>query len=110
MTTYSPGDIVYAPMTYVGQAGSKLRPALVLLDSGDQDIVIARITSRPPRDPYDVRISDWNAAGLRSASTVRLSKVATIPRAQIIKQLGKLSRSDRASVRAVLQKITDLWS
>jgi mRNA interferase MazF len=97
MTTYKSGDVLYAPLDYVGSTGRKPRPLVVLLDTGDQDVVVARVTGHLPRD------------GLPRASTLRLSKVATIPCAQVIKQLGTLSAADRAAVQATLQKIIDDW-
>jgi len=107
MTTYNPGDVIYAWLQYVDYPEGKRRPLLVVLDAGDQDVVVARITGHPPRDAYDIRITQLTSAGLPKASTIRLSKIATIPRATIIKKLGKLSSADRDSVRHILQNIAN---
>lgn len=109
MMTYNVGDVLYAPVTYVGGSRHKERPVLVLLDTGDLDLVIARITSRQPRDSYDIPLTDLASAGLPKNSTVRLSKLVTIPRAEIVKTLGKLGKQDRASIRDTLQAIADSW-
>ncbi len=54
--------------------GSKVRPALVLLDTGDDDFVAAPITSQPRLSDYDLAIETWRAAGLNVASSVRIHK------------------------------------
>jgi mRNA interferase MazF len=42
----SPGEIVLPSFLYVDTIRVKRRPALVLLDIGDEDIVVARVTSQ----------------------------------------------------------------
>ena len=54
------------------------RPALVLLDTGDADLVLARVTSRAARTANDVEIEEWQKAGLLLPSIVRLDKLATL--------------------------------
>ncbi len=58
--------------------GSKRRPALVLLNTGDDDIVLARIASQPQQTKFDVDLKEWLAAGLDLPSIVRLDKLATL--------------------------------
>lgn len=58
--------------------GSKRRPALVLLNTGDDDIVLARIASQPQQTEFDVDLKEWLAAGLDLPSIVRLDKLATL--------------------------------
>jgi mRNA interferase MazF len=41
MINYQPGDLVLVAFPFTG-GGSKVRPALVLLDTGDDDILVAR--------------------------------------------------------------------
>ena len=86
---------------------SPRRPALVLLDTGDNDLVAARITSRPPRDDYDVEISEWRQAGLLLPSVARLDKVATLDKRRVERRLGMLTDIDMTSVANVLRQI---WS
>jgi len=58
--------------------GSKRRPALVLLNTGDDDIVLARIASQPQQTEFDVDLKEWLAVGLDLPSIVRLDKLATL--------------------------------
>jgi mRNA interferase MazF len=46
MAAYAAGDIVLLQFPFTDTAGSKRRPALVLLDTGDDDIVVARVTGQ----------------------------------------------------------------
>ena len=50
MNVYRPGDVVLLVYPFTSGEGAKKRPALVLLDTGDDDVVAARITSQAPRD------------------------------------------------------------
>ncbi len=43
---------------FTGRQGAKRRPALVLLDTGDSDIVVARVTGQARQSPYDIEITD----------------------------------------------------
>jgi len=84
----------------------KRRPGLVLLDAGDDDIVVARVTSQPPQAPFDVQILEWKQAGLLLPSVVRLDKVATLEKRLVGRRLGFLMQADWQRVRA---KTHDLW-
>lgn len=42
---YLGGEIVLLSFPFADATGTRRRPALVLLDTGDEDLVVARITS-----------------------------------------------------------------
>ena len=109
MTNYQPGDLVLVAFPYAGGTQTKQRPALVILDMGNADIVVARVTTQLYRTPYDVTITDWQAAGLVAPSVVRTHKVATIEKALIRRQLGRLQPGDRQRVSSVLQHTYGQW-
>lgn len=102
MTPYKFGDIVLVSFPQTGIDTKKKRPALVLLDVGDADFVLAPITTRNRSGPGDRRLTDWAGAGLLRESWVRLGKVACLPKADVVRSLGRLAGSDRAAV-------TDAW-
>src|SRR5258708_39252735 len=62
------GEVVLIRMQFHQAPGSKIRPALVCLDTGDDDFVAAPITSQAKLSEYDLAIRDWRAAGLNVAS------------------------------------------
>jgi len=107
METYNPGEVVLLSFPFTDAVGIKRRPALVLLDTGDEDIVVARVTSQIARAPFDVELEEWQRAGLLLPSVVRVHKVATIEKRLVERKLGTLTESDWAKVRTAVQR---LWA
>ena len=100
-TRYRWADIVLVAFPLSDMSGAVRRPGLVLFDSGDDDVMLARITTQQTRDRTDVRLADWKAAGLIAQSVIRLSKIATIRKSLVDRQLGALSPKDKNAVRIV---------
>lgn len=46
MPNYQPGEVLLLSFPFVNAVGTKRRPAVVLKDTGDEDIIVARITSQ----------------------------------------------------------------
>ena len=109
MTTYKPGDVVLVKFPFTTGAGAKLRPALVLLDAGDADLLVARVTTQPSFTPFDVAVVGWRQAGLLAPSNVRLHKLATIEKSDIHRTIGRLESNDRQSVAGSLRRVLDQW-
>lgn len=107
MENYHPGEIVLLTFPFTDAEGAKRRPALVLLDAGDQDIVVARVTSQATQAAFDVRLTDWQQAGLLLPSTVRVHKLATLEKRLVERRLGILTPGDWAGVRATIER---LWT
>ena len=63
-TNYQAGDLVLVDFPFTSSGASKPRPALVILDTGDADVLLARLTTQPQNSPFDVSISGWKQAGL----------------------------------------------
>ena len=100
--TPSPGEIWLAEIPFTDGSASKIRPVLVLwLDAGDA--VVAAVTSATPRSTSDVSLQDWQAEGLRVASTVRLSRLDCLEQNLLQRKLGVLSRND-------VQRIKQVWA
>ncbi len=109
MTTYEPGDVVLVKFPFTSGAGSKPRPAIVVLDSGDDDLLVARITTQSSQTPYDLAVTEWRGAGLLAPSNIRLHKMATLEKSDIHRTLGRLQTTDYQAVRMVLRRIVDNW-
>ena len=62
MTTYNFGDIVLIGFPHTDLQGTSKRPAMVMYDSGDQDVLLARITTQEYTTETDYRILDWQKA------------------------------------------------
>ena len=107
MQNYHSGEIVLLSFPFASATGAKRRPALVLLDTGDDDIIVARVTSQVARGPFDVELVEWKQAGLWLPSVVRVHKVATLEKRLVERRLGALTTDDWVRVRAVIQQ---LWA
>jgi len=90
---------------FTGGTGYKKRPALILFNSGDADVIVARVTSQAKTDLYDIVVRDWQAAGLILPSIIRLHKVATLEKALINQKIGELQASDATEVRKLIIEI-----
>ena len=98
MTTCEVGDVVLVDFPQSGSGLSKRRPALVILDIGDADVVLAPITTRERTGPGDMKIDGWRESGLLRESWVRLAKVACLEKGDISRRLGRLTDSDRMRI------------
>ena len=99
MTRYRWGDVVLVAFPLSDMSGTRRRPGLVVYDSGDEDVMLARITTQEARERTDVPLLGWKAAALIAKSVVRLSKVATIKKSLIDRRLGHLAAQDSVAVR-----------
>ncbi len=104
MASYAAGDIVLLEFPFTDAAGSKRRPALILLDTGDDDIVVARVTGQLSAASQDVTLDEWQQAGLLLPSVVRLHKVATLQRKLVDRKLGRLAPGDWSRIVLTLRQ------
>jgi len=107
--SYQPGDLVLVAFPYTGGTQARNRPALVILDTGNDDVVVARVTTQMYRTPQDASIVDWQGSGLLAPSVVRLHKMATLEKVLIRRRLGHLQLADRQRVSALMQRIYGTW-
>ena len=105
MASFAAGDVVLLEFPFTDTSGSKRRPALVLLDTDDEDIVVARVTGQLSATPQDVVLDEWQQAGLLLPSVVRLHKVATLQRRLVDKRLGRLTPGDWSRVILALRQV-----
>ena len=105
MITYKFGEIVLIGFPHTDLQGISKRPAVVLYDSGDQDVLVARITTQQYTTEADYRIADWEKCGLLADSYIRLGKQATIEKQYVIKQLGTLAVPEIKNLKSILRQI-----
>jgi mRNA interferase MazF len=89
-----PGDVVLIRVRFHESPGSKIRPAVVVLDTGDDDFVGAPITSKDRDSDFDLAITHWQAAGLNVPSVARIHKLGVLSKANLLRRLKQLSRED----------------
>jgi mRNA interferase MazF len=107
---YERFDVVVVPFPFTDSATTTRRPALVLSDAKIFNLpaghsVMAMITSAGNAAwPLDVTIADGKAAGLATASLVRM-KLFTLDNRFILRRLGHLAAADRKAAAAALQQL-----
>jgi mRNA interferase MazF len=82
---------------------------MVVLDTGDSDILVARVTTQGAQGEYDVLLRDWKEAGLLAPSTVRLHKLATLEKSLIQRSLGCIRSDDLAAVSLAVRRLVNRW-
>ena len=108
MTPYRFGDIVLIGFPHTDMQGVSKRPAIVIYDSGDQDVLVARVTTHLYATDADYKVVDWQRCGLLAESFVRLGKLATIRKSFIVRQLGAVEPEEIAELRSILRKMFSL--
>jgi mRNA interferase MazF len=106
--TLRPGEVVLIRIDYHQTPGGKVRPAVVLLDAGDDDFVAAPVTSQLRHTDFDVAIRQWREAGLNVASTIRVHKLTVLAKDEIARRIGELAASDRTALAEVLRSAFSL--
>jgi mRNA interferase MazF len=103
-----PCEVVLIRIDFHQTIGDKVRPAVVLLDAGDDDFVAAPVTSRPGRSKFDLSIHEWREAGLNVASTIRVHKLTVLIKDEVVRRLGVLAADDRTALAAILRRAFSL--
>ncbi|MEM0992527.1 MAG: hypothetical protein AAF847_10370 [Bacteroidota bacterium] len=58
MMRYQFGDIVLIAFPFTNRGSVKKRPALVLLDTEDNDLLLSRVTSQMADSSFDVQVKE----------------------------------------------------
>jgi mRNA interferase MazF len=93
MVTLSPASVVVIPFPFSDLSGTKLRPALVLAETGQNDWLLCQITSNPYIDPTAVRLTnaELSKGTLNTLSFARPMKLFTANLNLIVKRVAILN-------------------
>ena len=86
------GDIVLVSFPFTDLSGSKLRPALVIAETGGIVTVVFITTQLRWQDYLDVVIEPDNENGIKRSSLLRISRLATLDKGLVIGKLGHINR------------------
>ncbi len=103
--TYRIGDVITS--TIPGVKDTKARPAVVLVDLPDDDLIVAPITKTGPRSEYDIPVTQWKSVGLRMFCYARANKPLTIQKSDIKASVGSLIDPDLENLKKALHKFWD---
>jgi mRNA interferase MazF len=102
------GDIVLINFPFTDLSGSKLRPAVVLVDTA-LDLTVCFITTQIGwQESTDVMLRANLINGLKKQSLIRTSKIATLDRALAKGMLGKLSLNEVTLLNVNLKSLLQL--
>ena len=107
---YAKGDVVLVAFPFRDKPAVKVRPAIVVSGADYNrrgDVIIAAVTTHPPRVPSDFPIRGWREANLVAPSVVRL-QLATVTTRKILYQPGSLISDDLAKLNGLLKRILEL--
>lgn len=105
MESFQFGDIVLLKFPFTDGLSSKKRPALVLLDSKDGDIIVCRITSKLYNSPFDINLKNREKLGLRLPSVIRIHKIASLEKELVDLKIGQLDRNAQDQIRRTFKKL-----
>jgi len=98
MMIIQPGEFWVADIPFTDGSGSKKRPVLALWLDG-ADVVVSAVTSAAPRSNTDVFLNDWQRAGLRTPSVVRLSRLDCLEQTLLIARIGVITQNDANNIQ-----------
>lgn len=103
------GDIVLIPFPFAELTNKKVRPAAVVCETKDvyKDLVLCAISSVVTSDltENEMLLRSDEENGLRKDSVLKVDRIVTAKRQDIIAKIGKLSGSD---LKAFKEKFSGL--
>lgn len=108
MVTPAAGAVVLVPFPFSDLSRAKLRPAVVLANSGRGDWVLCQVTSNPYGDKNVVEITDDSFAwgSLRVTSYARAGKLFTANQDLMVSQVATLNST---SFKTIIQAVIDIF-
>lgn len=101
------GDMVLLRFPFTDPKTFKRRPALVISDFDDGDIIVCRITSQVYKTKYDIFITNWEKSGLKLPSVIRVHKIATLEKDMVEIIVGQIDNTTREKVRKCISKLIE---
>lgn len=103
------GDIVLLKFPFTDGKSYKRRPAFVINDFNDGDIIVCRITSQVYETPYDICLDNWESYGLKLPSVLRVHKLATLEKSLIETKMGNIDNSIKENVKKVFNALIERY-
>lgn len=101
------GEIILLKFPFTDGKTFKKRPAFVLKDFEDGDILVCRITSQIYKTKNDVMIDNWQQSGLKLPSIIRVQKIATLEKSMVDNEMGKIDISLIPKIKAIFLSLVD---
>jgi mRNA interferase MazF len=101
------GQIVLLRFPFTDGISFKRRPALIIQDSDDGDVIVCRITSKIYQSDFDIEITNLEKSGLKLPSVIRVHKIATLEKNLVELKMGQIGTGLKAKVRDAIKSLAD---
>ncbi len=99
------GDIVLLKFPFTDGLSSKKRPAFVIRNTKDGDIIVCRITSKLYQSTFDINLKFWEQYGLKLPSVLRIHKIASLERNLVVLKIGQLEKTTQNLVKRIFKNL-----
>lgn len=99
------GQIVLLRFPFTDGISFKRRPALIIQDSDDGDVIVCRITSKIYQSDFDIEINNLEKSGLKLPSVIRIHKIATLEKNLVELKMGQIGVRLKAKVRDAIKSL-----
>lgn len=94
LRNYETGEIWWVHIPFEDVSKEKRRPAIVL-EGNALAVYTAYVTSKNKDNPYTIEIEDWEEAGLKVKSWIRIDRIVSVREMDFDSKIGCLSARDR---------------
>ena len=101
------GDVVLLRFPFTDGKTYKRRPALIVNDYNDGDIIVCRITSQIYKTKNDVYLDKWKESGLKLPSVIRVHKLATLEKNLVEIVMGHIDNLAKEKIQKIITRLTD---
>ena len=105
------GDIILIPFPFAEMVNAKVRPAVIVSVTKDKykDIIVCAISSVMPAklSENEILISPQGINKLRVRSVLKVDRIVTLKRKDVIHELGKLNIAELKKFKEIFRKLVD---
>jgi mRNA interferase MazF len=105
MANYKLGDIVLVKFPFTDNVTFKKRPALMIRDTNDGDVIVCRITSKVYSSLFDIELKEWEKYGLKLPSVLRIHKIASLEKDLIEIKLGEIDDNIKSEITKIFDTL-----
>ncbi|NEQ43434.1 MAG: type II toxin-antitoxin system PemK/MazF family toxin [Leptolyngbya sp. SIOISBB] len=109
------GSIVLVNFPFTDLSQTKLRPAIILwIDPAGNDVIVCAITSQKTDQVSDGELllkstdPEFSKTGLRVTSKARITRIATLNRQLVVRQLGDLGKYQHQQLNTLMTQAFQL--
>lgn len=100
--TIKPWEVWFASVRFEDSLEVKKRP-VVVTSSGEIYVLALKVTSHAPRNEWgEYSLQQWQAAGLKKPSTVRIGKRLRLEYRDMVHKIGRLHPLDIMAIQRML--------